>query len=178
MASDNMTAFERQFKRTLKHMLKEQGYGPYAKLLDLFDLHIAYGGSYKGTPVPTAGILLGKGEIVINPDYNKEILTFFIRHEIMHEYLAHLDRMMKKFNVEYGKDSDVDEAREKLFKTPGFIHKVANYAEDYEISDLSYTPEDIELTKQIGGLVLAEDHPDWLGLSAEELYDKLKEFAD
>ena len=57
-----------------------------------------------------------------------------------------------------------------------------NYAADYEISNRGYTTRDkenirnIELNGRIlSGLVTEDDHPDWVNLSVEEMYDKLIE---
>ena len=55
-----------------------------------------------------------------------------------------------------------------------------NIAGDYEISNRGYTSRDklnvrnIRINGQkLSGLVTEIDHPDWVGLTAEEMYDRL-----
>lgn len=66
-------------------------------------------------------------------------------------------------------------------RTPEMM-ETSNIAGDYEISNRGYTDADkatvraIMLNGQIlQGLVTEDQHPDWVNLSLEEMYDKLTE---
>ena len=59
-------------------------------------------------------------------------------------------------------------------------HTQANIAGDYEISNRGYTEQDKRIARSImlngkvlSGLVTEDQHPDWVDLSFEEMYDRL-----
>ena len=76
------------------------------------------------------------------------------------------------------KDTDPD--FESNYKKAS-IHQIANYAMDWELSELGYDDHDKEVVRVmtlngevIGGLILSDDHPEWLNKPMEELYELVK----
>ena len=123
-----------------------------------------------------------KGRIVINRGLDEEQVSVVIRHEILHNYLEHEDRLLKKLardaNLDYDvlNDIEIQDLKKDLYKNSDF-----NIAGDYEISNLAYTDRDKQTIRQINingqilsGLVTEDEHPDWVELSVEEMYDELK----
>ena len=155
--------------------LSKEGYPTYAKLLNEFDLNLT------NNPSTVAFIEPAKGRIVVNRGLDEDQVSVVIRHEILHHYLQHELRLLKKLAVEASldydqlSDNDIYELKKKLYSTSTF-----NTAGDYEISNRGYTDKDKETVRQINingtilhGLVTEDDHPGWEELSIEELYDKL-----
>lgn len=156
----SMTKREYLGKQEVHRILAEQGYPTYAHLFDLFDLHLTKDPKVIGYMIP------GKAVITVNEDLDLEQVSVIVRHEILHEYLNHAIRIEKHLNAT-GKTE---------------YHKLANYAGDYEISNLGYTELDKKNIRHIvingvklSGLVTEDDHPDWVGLSFEEMYDRLEQ---
>ena len=105
-----------------------------------------------------------------------------IRHEILHEYLDHELRLLEHLAIKFPdiakaeKEQDIPDItlRDILYK-----NKIFNKAGDYDLSRF-YSRQDMEDTRHIklngqivGGLILEDDHPEWLNLTLEEIYDKL-----
>lgn len=151
-----MTKREQLAKRQVMNILGKQGYATYAKLLQLFDMHLTK------DPDVIAFMIPDKAIIVINEGLDIEQVSTVVRHEILHEYLSHQLRMERHLN---GKPEN---------------HLQANVAGDYEISNRGYTEKDKRIVrsivlngKVISGLVTEDQHPDWVDLSYEEMYDRL-----
>jgi hypothetical protein len=60
-------------------------------------------------------------------------------------------------------------------------HTIANYAMDWELSDIGYDEHDKEVVRVmtlngevIGGLILSDDHPEWINKPMEELFELVK----
>lgn len=179
-----MTRIERGTRSELARFLRSQGYVTYAKLLLGFDLNF-----YR----PPKGVFAakmepGKNRIIINPTItDKEALSVLIRHEILHEYLKHEDRLLKHLAKENGLDYDkLDDLSLRQLKNTLYSiknKKAFNYAADYEISNRGYTENDKEIVRDLGpylnvtnkiiGLVTEDDHPEWVNLPVEVMYDKL-----
>ena len=77
---------------------------------------------------------------------------------------------------------DLDDLSIQELKRTLYSNKLFNIAGDYEISNRGYTEKDKENIRAIllngeivRGLVTEDDHPDWVDLSIEEMYDKLQE---
>lgn len=170
-----MTRTEELGKREIMKLLAKQGYKAYAKLLDLFDLNIT------DDPNVVAYMQPGKARIVVNRNLRLNQISTVVRHEILHEYLKHQDRLMKHLakqaHLDYDTLSDMDlkELQNKLYS-----NQIFNIAGDYEISNKGYTEADKDIVhnlwlngQQVRGLVTEDDHPDWVNLSVEEMYDKL-----
>lgn len=158
----------------IKKLVRE-GYVTYAKLFENFDLNIT------NNPGVIAYMEPGRGRIVINSELDEDQVSVAIRHEILHEFLKHEKRLItnlaKKFNLDPEKllDKDLEFLRSKLYSTSDF-----NIAADYEISNRAYTDKDKEAIRNINlggrilsGLVTEDQHPDWVDLTVEEMYDKL-----
>lgn len=151
-----MTKREQQAKSQVMNILGKQGYSTYARLLQLFDLHLTK------DPGVVAYMIPNKAIIVINEGLDIEQVSTIVRHEILHEYLSHQLRMERHLNGKPGN------------------HTQANIAGDYEISNRGYTEQDKRIARSIvlngkvlSGLVTEDQHPDWVDLSFEEMYDRL-----
>lgn len=179
----SMTAREKRAKEAIIELLGENGYASYAKIFRDFDLHLT------ADPSVVAYMIPDKGVITVNEGLLLEQVGVCVRHEILHEYLNHLNRMITVLAVRHGLDPDevlaqTDADDYQKIKTELFQNDVFNYAGDYEISNVGYTEEDKEIIRNIDingnivhGLVTddVQDHPDWVNMSLEELYDAVIE---
>lgn len=158
-----MTNYEQEVHDEIREYLNNQGYHPYAVLLDDFDIV-----PFTWDEEKALGYMIpNQGEIHINVDLDIETVSTIIRHEILHQYLDHFGRMAAHLGVDV-EDYTVDE--------------IMNMAGDYEISNVGYTQRDKQLLRriQIAGqelkaLITSDDHPEWQNLDFEDIYDKLKE---
>lgn len=162
-----MTFQEYKAKQEIIHILNEQGYSRYADLLELFHVNFTH------DPDVIAYMEPSKGRIVINAGiHDADQISLLVRHEILHEYLDHMLRMERHV----GKD--------KWDNRTSSMHRNSNIAGDYEISNRAYTKKDMRAAKHIriegrdedlAGLVTELDHPEWVDLTLEEIYDRLSE---
>lgn len=157
----NMTNREFKKKRVILELLREQGYPTYAKLLDLFSLHLTK------DPNVIAYMDAVKHLIVINDDLDIDSVSTVVRHEILHEYFTHFAR--NQVWQDQHKDRQLD-------------HNVVNIAADYDISNKGYTDSDKETVRTLTlnnrlmrGLVTEDDRPDLVDKSFEEMLDILSE---
>ena len=158
-------------KKQIMDILSKQGYPTYAHLLDLFDLNLT------NDPNVVAYMIPNQGVIVLNRNLDIDQVSTFVRHEILHEYLAHQLRMMRHLNI-----SDYNEF---VAKDPN-LHQLINIAGDYEISNRGYTDKDKDIARNIKlngqtlqGLVTEDEHPDWVDMGIEEMFDNLnKEYQE
>ena len=148
-------------KEQIMNLLKKQGYPTYAHLVNFFNIYLTDNPEVIGYMVP------GKSVIVLNKDLLIEQVSTIVRHEILHEYLTHMQRQ-KKIDDEDGNSN----------------HELANIAGDYEISNRGYTDADKRTArgiriggKRLVGLVTEFDHPEWVDLTFEEMYKELKKQA-
>lgn len=179
---ERMNARDREIKEIIINKLINDGYGTYAKRLKEFDFIVA--DIFEGTPIPTAAMFTGLGTIVINPGFlvatdqrSQELqldrLSVLIRHELLHALLMHQRRFidhMEKQNLDDFKDYTVD-----------MVQEMQNMAADWELSERGYDEHDKEVVRNmelngrvIGGLILEDDHPEWLGKTFEEIFDLQK----
>jgi hypothetical protein len=149
-------------KKQIMDILSKQGYPTYAHLLDLFDLNLTNDPSVVGYMIPD------KGVIVLNRNLDIDQVSTIVRHEILHEYLSHQLRMQRHLG------------KEKYDNRTPTLHQLINIAGDYEISNRGYTEKDKNIVRAIRlngevlkGLVTEDDHPDWVNLTIEEMFDKL-----
>jgi hypothetical protein len=176
---EKMSARDKLVKEQLIQHLIDNGYGTYARRLKEFEVFVA--DMFNGVPINTAAMFPETGEIVINPgffdlpdeDQAWNQLSVLIRHEMLHFLLVHEKRL-----VDHMKDTDPD--FESNYKKAS-IHQIANYAMDWELSELGYDDHDKEVVRVmtlngevIGGLILSDDHPEWLNKPMEELYELVK----
>lgn len=157
-----MTRLEYYAKNEILDRLGEQGYPTYASLLNKFDVNLTSDPGVVGYTEPA------KGRIVLNKGLNIDQVSTIVRHEILHNFLKHMQRMEDKLG------KDVWKKRTLL------MHDASNIAGDYEISNRGYTEKDKQIARNIylngetlSGLVTEDQHPDWVDLSLEEMYDKL-----
>lgn len=170
------TSEEKQFKSYLeKELLYRKGYKRYAD--ELKDYYV----NLTDDPRIIAAIDPKNFIVYINREHmydNPDTLSMLIRHELLHSFLNHNEREIRAIAYELGYDPDdltkVD--FEDILKEMGkanFAYRQYNSAHSGNIAgdlDLSryYLEKDIEITKELGGLLL-EDHPEWMGLSFEEI---------
>lgn len=178
-----MTQKEKKAKRILRKLLNEQGYPTYSNIFNEFDLHLTSDPNVVGYMEP------GKGVITLNHGLDMSQISVIVRHEILHEYLNHTVRLLKKVNApstniyDYKqKKVDPNDLTISDLLNLGYNPRQANIAGDYEISNRGYTEEDkavaraIKLNGQeLRGLVTEDDHPDWVDYTVEELYDALQQ---
>lgn len=164
--------------------LQQEGYVTYANRLA--DIKFIIADVYRGSRISVAAMFPDKAEIVINPAMVDEKqflgqkkkmmdqLSVLVRHELLHFLLVHSKRM----NIHLSKK---DPNWEKKYRSYS-IYRLANEAMDWNLSQEGYDEHDKEvvrlMTKNgsvIGGLILSDDHPEWINLTFEELLDKVIE---
>lgn len=173
----SMTREERDTKEYIQNKLAKQGYPTYASILGDFDLNLTRDPNTVGFMEP------GKGRIVLNRGLDENQVSVIIRHEILHQFLEHERRLLKHLADEHNLDFDkVDDNSLNDLKRKLYSDDLFNVAADYEISNRGYTEDDKEDIRNIllngqilTGLVTEDEHPDWVDLSVEEMYDKLRE---
>lgn len=160
-----MTLEEQATKEHIMDVLGEQGYPTYAHLLDKFALHLTE------DPEVIAYMIPDKGIIVLNRFLSIGQISTIVRHEILHQYLEHGKRELAELGLENIKDLQ-----------DASIHELSNIAADYEISNKGYTERDKRIARAIRlngetlkGLVTEDDHRDWVDLTYEEMFKKLRE---
>ena len=164
-----MTGTELAAKRQIVNILLKEGHVTFAKLFNLFDLHLTR------DPNIAAAVDINKARIIINRGVPAEYLSVLIRHEIMHRWFEHWKRLKNHIGN----------------KPIGYLeHQLSNIAGDYDISNKVYSDKDKEdipqlaiqlkdgSLKQWGGLITELDHPEWTKLSFEDMYDKLLEESE
>lgn len=176
-----MTRLEKNTRNALARFMRSQGYVTYANLLMKFDLNF----HSPRNSIFAAAMEPGKYRILINPIIDdKEALSMLIRHEILHEYLKHNNRLLKHLAQQSGLNyDDLDELSLKELDKKLKSNDLFNIAADYEISNRGYTENDKQMQRDIAqylhvnaairGLVTEDDHPDWVNLPVEEMYDRL-----
>lgn len=159
-----MTKREFLAKNEIRNILSKEGYPTYSYLIEDFDIHLTKDPDVIGYMVPS------KGVITINENLDLNQVSVIVRHEILHEYLNHA----KRFERHVGADAYNNRSEAQ--------HQNMNIAGDYEISNRGYTERDKKYVRSIyidgqklSGLVTECDHPDWIGLTAEEMYDRLSQ---
>ena len=176
----SMTREEKIAKSYLKRVLNTGGYPTYAKLFDKFEFN------FTNDPGVVAYLDVRNGIIVANRGLDENQISVIIRHEILHNYLNHEKRLLDKLAKEKGLDPDtlddipIEDLRRDLYSNTDF-----NIAGDYEISNRGYTDKDKETVRNIqlngrilSGLVTEDDHPEWVDMSIEELFDEIRKEKD
>ena len=172
----SMTREEKAAKYFLSRVLSTEGYPTYAKIFSKFDLN------FTNDPSVIAYMEPNKGRIVINRGVDETQASVLIRHEILHDYLRHEKRLLDKLAKDKNLDpDDLDDITIKDLKKDLYSSDIFNIAADYEISNRGYTDKDKQTVKNIelngrvlSGLVTEDDHPDWIDLSVEEMFDELR----
>jgi hypothetical protein len=160
-----MTREAQAAKVYILRLLAQQGYKKYAEIFQHFDLELTRRKDVVGY------MIADEMTIVLNADLEEgDYVSTVVRHEILHQYLDHMNRLIKHVGL------DVYENRNST------LHEIFNRAADYEISNVGYTTRDKEVTRklrvgslELRGLLTEDDHPDWVNLTMEEIYDKLIE---
>lgn len=153
------------------------GYKEYADILAYLHLNLT------DNPEVTAYLEPAKATITVNRGFDEDQVLVVIRHEIMHQWLKHEMRLIKHVAKIFDLDPD-DLTSMDIKALKNYIYKdmAFNIAGDYEISNLTYGDYEKNVIKNlilngevISGLITEEKHPDWIDLSLEEMYDKLRE---
>lgn len=170
-----MTRQERLAKNEILKVLSEDGYPTYANLLDDFDINLTDDPGVVGYMMPS------KGVIVLNKGLDIEQVSTIVRHEILHEYLKHEQRLLDHLQKSLKAKGDLEEYSINELKDMLYSNGNFNVAADYEISNRGYTDKDKETVRGIKlngqvltGLVTEDEHPDWVDLSVEDMYDELQ----
>jgi hypothetical protein len=178
--TEKMSPRDKLVKEKLIEHLISQGYGTYAKRLKEFDVIVA--DIFNGVPIEVAAMFPYSGEIIINPGFFDDPdeehalnqLSVVIRHELLHFLLTHEQRLVDHLKA-------TDPKFEETYGDPS-IHQIANYAMDWELSDIGYDEHDKEVVRVmqlngevIGGLILSDDHPEWINKPMEELFDLIRD---
>jgi len=172
----SMTREEKIAKNEILNILARSGYPTYANILDDFDVNLTRDPGVVGYMEPN------KGKIVLNRGLDLDQVSTIVRHEILHQYLEHekrlLTRLAKNKNLNF---DDLDDLSLKELKRELYSNKDYNIAADYEISNRGYTDKDKDIIRNIKlngqiltGLVTEDEHPDWVDMSVEDMYDELK----
>lgn len=172
----SMTRQEYATKNYIQNKLAKEGYVTYSKILGDYDLNITKNPTVVGFMEPS------KGRIVLNSGLDEDQVSTIIRHEILHYYLEHERRLLKKLCKEHNLDFDkVDDNSLEDIKKKLYSNDLFNKAADYEISNRGYTEKDKDIVRNIllngqtlTGLVTEDEHPDWVDMSVEEMYDLLR----
>lgn len=162
--------------------LQQEGYVTYAERLN--DIKFVIADVYHGSRISVAAMFPKYGEIVINPamvdarnfqGQTKKMmdqLSVLVRHELLHFLLVHSKRLSEHM-------AKKDPEWEKKYRNYS-IYELANMAMDWELSEKGYDENDKEVVRKmtkynkvIGGLILSDDHPEWINLTFEEILDKL-----
>lgn len=172
-----MTKQEKLLKLWLIRKLKSQGYLTYAKILREFDIQLLSENSSAVAYLDPA-----KGLFAMHPTLDDNQVSVIIRHEILHAYLQHEKRLLDKLAKEHGLNpNELDDLSIKELKQELYSNSLFNIAGDYEISNKGYTDKDKEIARNIifngrvvSGLVTEDEHPDWVDMSIEEMFDELR----
>lgn len=172
----SMTREEKAAKYWISRVLSSNGYPTYAKIFSNFDFN------FTNDPGVVAYMEPKKGRIVANRGLDENQICVLIRHEILHDYLQHEKRLLDKLardnnlNPDELDDLTIADLKKDLYKNQDF-----NIAADYEISNRGYTEKDKDIVRKINlngrilsGLVTEDDHPDWVDLSVEDMFDKIR----
>jgi len=172
-----MTKQEKLLKLWLIRKLKSQGYLTYAKILREFDVQLL---SENSSAV--AYLDPSKGLFAMHPTLDDNQVSVIIRHEILHAYLQHEKRLLDKLAKEHDLNpNELDDLSIKKLKQELYSNKLYNIAGDYEISNKGYTDKDKDIVRNlifngrvVSGLVTEDEHPDWVDMSIEEMFDELR----
>ena len=168
-------------KLWLMKKLRSEGYVTYAKILKEFEIRIDRDPNIVAYMIPNQGI------IALSPYVDDTQASLLVRHEILHQYLDHQTRLISKLRQEHA-DAAVEISKmdigeqEQALKQELFRDDKFNIAGDFEISNRGYTEKDKDTVRHIilngrmvSGLVTEDQHPDWVDLTVEEMYDKLRQ---
>ena len=172
----SMTREEKVAKQYLRRVLNTNGYPTYSKIFEKFDFN------FTNDPSVVAYLDPQKGVIVANRGLDENQICTIIRHEILHDYLRHEKRLLDKLAKDKGLDpDDLDDISIADLKKDLYSSQDFNIAADYEISNRGYTDKDKKIVREItlngrklSGLVTEDEHPEWVDLSIEEMFDELK----
>lgn len=180
------TRREQNYQASITKILLQQGYKTFARLFNKFMLILT------DDPNCIGYTRFDQAIICLNQNLNDKGFSFVARHEILHQWMDHHHRIIRHLAKQEGLDpenltmEDVKRITMKVYWDP---YRKDNKAADWEESKL-YTKDDKVLTRDLSkafaanvfnstdvvrGLLLEDDHPEWMKLTYEEIYDKLVE---
>ncbi|MBQ6627971.1 MAG: hypothetical protein IJH65_04065 [Methanobrevibacter sp.] len=165
-----MTERERLGREIIMKSLRKHGYVTYSNLLSDFHLNFTNDPRVLGYMEPK------KGRIVVNSSLDMDQVEVIIRHEILHFYLKHAQRTLRKLAQLKGLDPDsiddmtVKELEREIYGDPD---QLANWAADFDISNQGYTDKDKAIIRSLHALVTEDHYSDWTDLTMEEMYERL-----
>jgi len=165
-----MTEREKLGREIIIKSLRKEGYVTYSNLLSDFHLNFTKDPDVLGYMEPD------RGTITVNSSLDMDQIKVIIRHEILHFYLKHHIRSIKKMAQLKGVDPDsLDDMtfREMEELVYGDPERLDNIAKDFEISNRGYTDKDKAIVRSMHALVTEDHHEDWVDLTMEEMYEKL-----
>ena len=175
-----MTDRERKVKKALCQLLINKGHRKYAERFCKFDFNIV---DSKKHPDFTAAISFDEATVFISDGFlgtSEAIfnqLDVLLLHELAHNLMMHLIRLMHVFKRLH--KNDPDEAYEHISYSAS-LHNILNIIEDFEISNKRYTSADKKIVKAmmlngkvIGGLITEEHRPNWANMPLEAMYNEL-----
>ena len=179
MGTIQPSAREQNAKQQIIDFMIEQGFGTFARLFNIYTFILTKDKDCIGYTTPD-------GVICMNEGLTLEGFSFVCRHEILHNWLNHHENFIHHVGKKLGLDpetmslEDINKATQIIYGDP---RRFDNIAKDWDLSRY-YTEDDKYLAKHLNccgqvceGLVLEMDRPEWLNLTAEEMYDKLIEEA-
>ena len=193
LVNEGMNARDRDVRTKIIQKLGEDGYATYAERLKDFEFLVA--DAYKGKRVDTAA-MFDDGTIVfsrnwflpgLSEEQTLDQLSVLVRHEMLHYLLAHIIRMkeylQKKFPnlVIDGERIDFSKLTPEETLELQALLNADNTAADWDLSQ-KYDDYDKEVVRNmtlcgevIGGLILEDQHPEWMGLNYEEILERAAE---
>lgn len=180
MSARDMTA-----KKLIMKLLIDEGYPRYAQLLQYFSINLIVSDDTVGYTEANRAL------ICVNNALDWKGCSVVVRHEILHQFLEHATRALKfaakKLGYPQSKIDDIENLSiEDRSELETFVYadpdRIQNIAGDLDISNTGYTEEDKILIQTltcwgrvVQGLVTESYRPEFLGLTYEEMYEKLYE---
>ena len=177
-----MTQDDKAAQKSIVDLLNKSGYRTYANILSSCILKLTEESDVVAYMFAESFSSNSPLTIVINRGLTKSQVSPIVRHEILHWWFRHHDRMIKHIAKKKGLDPKRLTNQEKAdILEEIYSDELTNVAGDLDISNKGYTDMDkiilknLELNgRTVSGLVTDVDFPDWTDEDMETMYDKLK----
>ena len=177
-----MTQDEKAAQKSIVDLLNKSGYRTYGNILSSCILKLTEEPDVVAYMIAESFSSSSPLTIVINRGLTKSQVSPIVRHEILHWWFRHHDRMIRHIAKKKGLNSKnlTNQEKADILKEI-YSDDIANIAGDLDISNKGYTDMDkiilknLELNGQtVSGLVTDVDFPDWTDNDMETMYDKIK----
>lgn len=177
-----MTQDEKAAQKSIVDLLNKSGYRTYGNILSSCVLKLTEEPDVVAYMIAESFSSSSPLTIVINRGLTKSQVSPIVRHEILHWWFRHHDRMIRHIAKKKGLNSKnlTNQEKADILKEI-YSDDIANIAGDLDISNKGYTDMDkiilknLELNGQtVSGLVTDVDFPDWTDNDMETMYDKIK----